>query len=212
MPQKPVFLGMALELLQPGCMYHIYNHAVGKDNLFLSDDNYQYFLRRYQTFIAPVADTYVYCLMPNHLHFLVDIKDHINRPAGVKYDTPQYISKQFSNLFSSYAQAFNKQQNRRGNLFISRFKRRLVNSDEDITNLIRYIHLNPVHHGFTSDFRTWKYSSYGLLCSEMKTFIARSKVIDWFGNLQEFQLAHEDSNTDFDTGLSKRDSGWGSPF
>jgi hypothetical protein len=43
-----LFLFMAKELLDSGCLYHIYNHAVGFENLFLSDDNYYYFLRRYQ--------------------------------------------------------------------------------------------------------------------------------------------------------------------
>jgi hypothetical protein len=50
---------MARELLQPGAFYHIYNHAVGSDRLFRSDENYHYFLRRYQHFIGAVVDTYV---------------------------------------------------------------------------------------------------------------------------------------------------------
>ncbi len=108
---------MTLQPLQPGCMYHIYNHAVGNDNLFLKPDNYYYFLRRYDSFISPIADTYCYCLMPNHLHFFTEIKTRITIRPGAGCTDEQYISKQFSNLFSSYAQAFNKQNYRKGNLF-----------------------------------------------------------------------------------------------
>jgi hypothetical protein len=55
---------MARELLEPGCLYHIYNYAVGADKLFLSEDNYNYFLRRYEHFVPAIADTYCYCLIP----------------------------------------------------------------------------------------------------------------------------------------------------
>lgn len=51
---------MTLEPLEPGGLYDVYNHAVGKENIFLSADNYSYFLRRYQVYIVPVADTYAF--------------------------------------------------------------------------------------------------------------------------------------------------------
>jgi len=89
---------MKRELLEPGCLYHIYNHAVGKDKLFLSEENYNYFLRRSEHFVPPVADTYAYCLIPNHIHFSVEIKEQINIPIGSRYSVSQYVSKQFSNL------------------------------------------------------------------------------------------------------------------
>jgi putative transposase len=60
--------------MEPGNLYHLYTHANGFENLFKSDENYSYFLQRYEHFIDPVADTLVYCLMPNHIHFLIQIK------------------------------------------------------------------------------------------------------------------------------------------
>jgi len=181
---------MAKELLEPGCIYHIYNHAVGNDKLFLSEDNYHFFLRRHQHFIVPVADTYSYCLMSNHLHLLVEIKSEIALPENSKYSKGQFISKQFSNLFSSYSQAFNKQQNRMGNLFISNFKRKKIDSDEYLTRTIQYIHNNPVKHGVVKCPSKWKFSSYNSLVSDRETFLRKEKVIEWFGNLEEFKKAH----------------------
>lgn len=63
--------------LNPGCIYHIYNRAIGSEKLFLNNENYSFFLKRYRHFISPVADTFCYCLMPNHFHFLVRIKSDI---------------------------------------------------------------------------------------------------------------------------------------
>jgi len=75
-------------------------------------------------------------------------------------DSSKYLSKQFSNLFSSYTQAFNKQQRRRGSLFIPNFERKHIDSDEYFRQLIHYIHFHPVHHGFVDDLRDWKHSSF----------------------------------------------------
>lgn len=182
---------MKRELLKPGCLYHIYNHAVGKDKLFLSEENYNYFLRRYKHFVPPVADTYAYCLIPNHIHFSVKIKQQINVPSGSRYSASQYVSKQFSNLFSSYAQAFNKQQKRMGNLFISNFKRKKIDTDDYRINVIKYIHLNPVTCELVRELSHWKFSSFNAICSKQETFLAREEVLAWFGGIEGFRRGHE---------------------
>lgn len=62
------------ETLEPDKYYHIYNHAVGQDNLFNTDENYRFFLEKYAHYIIPVADIFAYCLLPNHFHFAIRIK------------------------------------------------------------------------------------------------------------------------------------------
>ncbi|MCF6359136.1 MAG: transposase [Cyclobacteriaceae bacterium] len=57
--------------------YHIYNRANGNENLFRSDENYEYFLKKWGEYISDIADTYAYCLMPNHFHFLIKTKTEI---------------------------------------------------------------------------------------------------------------------------------------
>ena len=61
--------------LQPGVYYHIYNRGNNRENLFLENRNYPYFLTLYEKHIEPIADTYAYCLMRNHFHLLVKIKE-----------------------------------------------------------------------------------------------------------------------------------------
>ena len=159
--------------LEPENYYHIYNHANGRENLFVNDGNYIFFLQRYAFFISPIADTFAYCLMPNHFHIAIRIKSEqeLNKLLesskkqqffeSLKLSKYEYfISKQFSNLFSSYTQAFNKQQNRRGSLFIPNFSRKLIDSEKYFKQIIHYIHFNPVHHKFVKDLRDWKYSSF----------------------------------------------------
>jgi putative transposase len=181
---------MGRALLEPGCVYHIYNHAVGSDKLFLSVNNFSYFLKRYIFFISPIAETYAFCLLSNHIHFLVEIKEQIDIPTGSKYSDVQFVAKQFSNLFSSYTQAFNKRHRRFGNLFISNFQRIKIESDEYLTHAIKYINLNPVRHRIVEHPWQWEFSSYNGVCSKNQTFLAKEKVLRWFGNVEAFKRYH----------------------
>lgn len=193
--------------------YHIYNHANGFENLFSNHENYLFFLRRYTNFIFPIADTFAYCLMPNHIHFLVRIKEekelrdahlailqHKGQPTPVKEFTPDYqitfVSRQFANLFSSYSQAYNKQQGRKGSLFMPNFRRKLVESEAYFTKLIHYIHANPVHHGFVKNLDEWNYSSYHAFSSQKQTSLQRNQVIAWFGGVEAFQEFHKSTPID----------------
>jgi putative transposase len=69
------------EALQPDCFYHVYNRANGKEKLFVCNQNYHFFLKQYSLFIGPIADTFCYCLMPNHFHFLIRIKSEFTLAA-----------------------------------------------------------------------------------------------------------------------------------
>ena len=181
--------------MEPGKHYHLYTHANGFENLFRSDENYRYFLRRYDHFTNSVADTLAWCLMPNHIHYLIRIKteEEIESTFG-KFETFQKlearVSKQFANLFSSYTQAFNKMYSRRGSLFIPNFKRKEITSDSYLTNIIFYIHTNPLRHGFVKEIAAWPWSSYQDLLQETPTTLKREEVIQWFGNHDEFIKFH----------------------
>ena len=63
-----------MEKLIPNQSYHIFNHANGFENIFTEDENYRFFLEKYKLYIAPIAETYAYCLMPNHFHLVVRIR------------------------------------------------------------------------------------------------------------------------------------------
>lgn len=71
--QHFTFVNMNLPL-EEDQYYHIYNRANGNEKIFVEKDNYRYFMDKYKQHINPIADTYCYCLMPNHFHFLIRIK------------------------------------------------------------------------------------------------------------------------------------------
>ena len=61
--------------LEIGKYYHIYNRGINGCNLFYEEKNYYYFLEKYAHYMSGVLDTFAYCLMPNHFHLLVRVKD-----------------------------------------------------------------------------------------------------------------------------------------
>lgn len=167
-----------------GCFYHIYNRGNNSGIIFKEDANFLYFLILLKKHISPIAEIYTYCLLNNHFHLLIKIKE--NEDNKVKYE------QSFSNLFNAYAKAYNKKYNRTGKLFEERFKKIKIDDEFYLTELIYYIHANPQKHGILKDFRDYKYSSYKTIISSKPTVLSRDEVIKWFGGLSFFIEYHLD--------------------
>ncbi|HTH81583.1 MAG TPA: hypothetical protein VL490_01535 [Mucilaginibacter sp.] len=183
-----------------GNFYHIYNRSIDKQPLFKSEANFKFFLKKYNEYLSPVIDTYAYCLLGNHFHILIRIKEEQELPSSkeltINSDSGErsvhnIISHQFKKFFQSYAMAFNKQHQRVGTLFQTPFKRALVTNDAYFTQLIYYIHANPQHHDLIADFRKWQWSSYDSILSDKPSKIRKSEVIKWFGNKQAYENYHD---------------------
>jgi len=168
---------------EAGYYYHVYNRAIGNELLFYQEENYLYFLKKYSDIISEHVETYVYTLIPNHFHFLIRIPDELENPEKT-------VSERFRRFGISYSQSINKQQGRRGSLFMRPFKRKRVNSNEQLTTLIYYIHYNAVHHGIVKDLANYQWSSYLSIVSNKKTQLEREKVLDWFGAMEQFISSH----------------------
>ncbi|GEM_PF-390817 len=204
------------EKLEPDVVYHIYNRAVGRDNLFSNDGNYLFFLEKWKKYL-PYLDVYAYCLMPNHFHFLAKVKPltdalikHIQEQRTVKSQQflleeipySEYLEDQFKRLFSSYALAYNKQQARHGTLFQKRFKRISVTTEYKLHYLLAYIHHNPLHHRFCSNYEEWQYSSWTAYRNlQQPSLLNRKEVLSWFDSdldkaLVLFLKFHDDFRID----------------
>ena len=149
-------------------------------------------------YISPVCQTFAYCLMPNHFHFLIRVKsDRELRKspkapkAGSELNAPAFIMQQFSNFLNAYAKAYNKKYNRRGALFVDYLRRKSISSDRYLMNVIHYIHFNPVHHGYCSDLNDWAFTSYHALRSHRPTYLERKTNLDLFGDLHTFDKFHQ---------------------
>lgn len=187
-----------LENFDPGSYYHIVNHAVGSENLFRVEDNYRYFLNRYAHHMPSVCNTLAYCLMPNHIHFLIQTHSEEILLQHPKYKSGfhKLIMQQLSNLLNAYAKAYNKKYGRKGALWIDYTKRFLIDSDSYLTSTINYIHQNPMNHGFASSAEDWGFSSYQSMLSSKPTSLCRGEVIKWFGSREAYISFHADSTAE----------------
>lgn len=218
-----------MEPLKPDTTYHIFNHANGFENVFCEDENFRFFLEKYQLYITPIAETYAYCLMPNHFHLVVRIRKRevieeiirnrnstsnnssnnnfsidnfskvsnfgkVSSSTSSNIDNKEieiFLSKRFSNLFSSYTQSFNKVYNRMGSLFIKNFKREAILDKDHFLNAVIYTHRNPIHHGFCTSFTDWGYSSYSEIVERKSEIVEADKLIKMVGSKQQFIEIHQ---------------------
>jgi len=198
--------------LEPDCTYHIYNRANGNERLLLSEENYRYFMDRYWHYVEPIAETFCYCLMPNHFHFLLRMRSEKEIEAFLRKEFPssktlqgfqtleglnkqsalsKFASQRFSHLFNGYAQAFNKVNGRKGSLFMHTFKRKKIQQEKYFLKLIHYIHYNPVEATIVRQPQDWRFSSYSSIISNKQSTLKRDEVLQYFGDLDNFIHCHK---------------------
>jgi REP element-mobilizing transposase RayT len=204
-----------MQPLLPNNSYHIFNHANGFENVFREDENYRYFLEKYKVYITPIAETYAYCLLPNHFHLVIRIRNRevieelirnkkntdsiknlskspiIEKVVIADEEIEGFLSKQFANLFSSYAQSFNKMYKRMGSLFIKNFRREPILNKQHFINAIIYTHRNPIHHGFYTHYFGWGYTSYCEILETKSELVEVEKIIKIFGSRDQFIEIHQ---------------------
>lgn len=197
--------------------YHIYNRSNNKETIFLSDENYLFFLRQWNKYLGNYFWTHSYALIPNHFHFTVKIRPvntqfkeataKENTVAGKGFSKGEitldvFLEDQMKRFLSSYAKAFNKQQGRKGSLFQKRFKRIGIKNENHLVYMVTYHHHNPIHHKLVKIYTAWKYSSYQAILSEAPTQICRDEVLQLFdikdqeSAKRKFIQYHEDSRLD----------------
>ena len=62
-------------LIEKGHIYHIYNQGNNRQKIFFNRENYFFFLGKMKEYIMPYADIMAWCLMPNHFHWMVYVKE-----------------------------------------------------------------------------------------------------------------------------------------
>jgi len=189
--------------LVPGNFYHIYNRGINGCAIFHQATNYEHFLRLYDKYISPVADTYAWALMGNHFHLLVrilqpsnhDLQGFENLEGHGQASTTQpekLVNQHFSNLFNAYTKAFNKKYSRTGSLFEHSFRRKQIDHVSYLKQAILYIHNNPVHHGFCDHPLDYLWTSYLSFVTIMSSKLKHDTVIGWFNNEAGFISIHNE--------------------
>lgn len=152
-----------------GALFHITARGNNQERVFLN-------FRDYQRHFARVGEIkkkfpfklYAYCFMPNHVHFLIEV---------VKIP----ISKIMQALQTGYAMYFNKKYNHAGHVFQGRYFWFLVEKENYLLELIRYIHLNPVRAKLVAEPEEYQWSSYQEFINPKKEcLVEREEVLRYF--------------------------------
>ena len=125
------------------------------------------------------TDILAYVLMSNHFHLFV------KTPLG----NLQEFMRHFNISYTSY---YNWKHDRTGHLYQGRYKAFLVDADQYLQEVSRYIHLNPIRVKLRSGMalgekkaylRNYGWSSYGgyLSQSGRKSFLEVGEVLAYFG-------------------------------
>ena len=136
---------------EEGRYYHVFNRGADRSRIFFQSDHYLFLLERIKKyFIRDHQVMIVYCLMPNHYHFLVRQNGSVE------------LSKTMQAIFNSYSKAINHQLGRTGTLFEGRFKCNQINDESYLIHLCRYIHRNPIDTNppLVKRIEDWPYSNY----------------------------------------------------
>jgi REP element-mobilizing transposase RayT len=190
-------------LLEEDRYYHIYNRGNNSEIIFFNEGNYEFFLKRFNEYLSENIELFAYCLLPNHFHFLIRVKENLLEQAcaakALHLTDAKLLhgaTRAFHRLFTSYSKAINKQQNRHGSLIENPFKRIEITSEEYLRNLIIYIHTNPQLHGFVKNFSEYKWSSYQEIISTIphRSMIQNNPVLEWFGGKENFIHCHNDKS------------------
>jgi len=176
------------DVFEAGQYYHVYNRGNNGEDIFIEERNYNYFLEKFKKYILPIADVYAYCLLKNHFHIVLRIKDKINLPEKFK----ERIHLPFSNLFNSYSKSINKAYDRTGSLFQEHLQRNRIENEKYLRQLILYVHLNPVKHQFSKDFQSYRHSSYRSYLSDKQSSIDREFILELFNDLENFIFCHDE--------------------
>ncbi|MCB1119116.1 MAG: transposase [Chlamydiia bacterium] len=171
----------------PGAMYHVIMRGNDRQPVFFCDtDRHKFYDLMEEGVEKYEHKIHALCLMTNHVHLLIQVKE-------VK------ISKIIHNLSFRFCRYINWKEDRVGHLFQGRFHSKLVDSHAYVKQLVRYIHLNPVHAGITNRPEDYFWSSHrAYLNRDEILWLTKETILDLFINVARFETYVRD-------GVNKRE-------
>jgi putative transposase len=131
-----------------GGIYHVTARGNAREDIFRDEFDYVAFLRGLSATVERYRwRCHAYCLVPNHYHLLIETPEP-NLSRGMLW------------LNGSYARRFNGRHERVGHVFQGPYRAELLEREEHLLEVCRYIALNPVRAGLCDDPASWPWSSY----------------------------------------------------
>lgn len=158
--------------------YHFYNRGRSKLSIFHQPRDYLFLLQHLKAYTQDFGVTVIsYCLLPNHYHFLLRQDNFIGANVVIQ------------RLFNRYSKTYNKKYKHSGTIFEGNYQVKMAITDRYQNHLCRYIHANPVVHGFVKDPLDWPYSNYHeWLGLREGTLVDKAFIIKRFGSATNYQL------------------------
>ena len=157
----------------PGTLHHVIIRGIEKKPIVKNDTDRADFVDRMGK-LAPESKSpiYAWALMTNHAHILMR-----SGPKGL----PAFMRR----LLTGYASAFNRRHRRHGHLFQNRYKSIICDEDTYFTELVRYIHLNPLRANLVKDMASldqYRWCGHaGLMGARRHSWQQIDDVLSWFG-------------------------------
>lgn len=132
-----------------GLIYHVLNRGNGRQNVFHKDGDFKAFVE----LMATAQETYgvgilAYCLMTNHFHLLL-------QPSRA-----DDLSKWMQWLMTSHVRRYHRHYGTSGHVWQGRYKSFIVQDDDHLLTVVRYIEANPVRATVTASAKDWQWSSH----------------------------------------------------
>jgi REP-associated tyrosine transposase len=171
-----MFMARRPRVFAPGLLYHVIVRGNQRRLTFRSDQDYSAYLDRLEKYRAKFqVRIYAYCLMPNHVHLLLESSS-----------TP--LAKFMQGLQQSYTQYFNRRYRKVGHLFQGRYKAIICDKDKYLLALVRYIHLNPVRAGLAKHPEGYSYSGHGgYLIQGTPKIIETKPILNLLGGKKRYE-------------------------
>ena len=171
--------------------YHVYARGSSRQEIFLEDEDYAYFLQLFRRYLSPQEmknsagvpyeklhesiEVLCYCIMPNHFHLLI-----YQREEGS-------MQRLMRGVMTSYSRYFNTKYKRTGSLFESRYKASRISDQVYLEHISRYIHLNP------KNWRGYPYSSLNVYRGgEVSDWTKPEKILELFNSRQHYETFVQD--------------------
>lgn len=167
-------------------IYHVILKGLDGRNIFLDDSDRSIFMEK----LNKARETggfqlYAYCLMDNHIHLL--IKEGEELGTSIKRITVGYV------------QLHNNKYGRTGHLFQNRFSSEVVEEEQYLMAVVRYIHRNPLKAGMIARLEEYPWSSFDKV---IRAYQRNSSTLDieiikdYFPTVADFVRFSEEENQD----------------
>ena len=155
-------------------LYHVMVRGNGGQNIFTDEEDRYHFYLFLQEGVEKFGHRiHAFCLMNNHVHLAIQVGE---KP----------LSRIMQNLCFRYTQWFNSRQKRVGHLFQGRYKAIVVDADEYLAELVRYIHLNPVRAKLVKDPEKYRWSGHrAYMGQETLPWLTTEWVLSQFAQRQK---------------------------